>query len=239
MKLKPHVSFALLVGLIVVTNVLAGLFTRDLTAASGWPLLPWVLTAALIVGCFAIIGRVPPVIDWRGVLIDQRNRISLSRLQLVVWSLLVVSAVTTEGVLNAVWGRATPLALGVPKELWILLGLSTASFVAAPMVLAPKADAHALSTKPLNQHAWRDIFYGDDTGNADQVDFSKVQQFFFTIVLVTVYAVALGSTMISTIPSSGILTFPPLDPNFIGLMAVSQIAYIAYKAMPQNRTDAP
>jgi len=238
MGTKPRCCFALLVALIVVVNVLAGFLTKNLIVASGWVLLPWVLTAVLMVGCFAIIGRVPPVVDWRGVLIDQRNRISLSRLQLAVWSLLVISSITTEGVLNAVWGRAAPLALDVPKELWILLGLSMASFVAAPMVLVPKADVNALFTKPLNQHAWRDIFYGDDTGNADQVDFSKVQQFFFTIVLVVVYATALGAIMASTIPSSGILTFPPLDPNFIGLMAVSQTAYIAYKAMPQNRIDA-
>ena len=237
--IKPRIQFALLVGLIVVVNVGAGLLTKDLGAPSGWPLLPWLLTAVLMVLCFAIIGWLPPVVDWRGVLIDQRNRISLSRLQLVVWSLLVISAITTEGVLNAVWGRAAPLALDVPKELWILLGLSTASFVAAPMVLAPKADANTLSTKPLYQHAWRDIFYGDDTGNADQVDFSKVQQFFFTIVLVIVYAVGLGSIMTSTIPSSGTLKFPHLDPSFIGIMAVSQVAYIAYKAMPQNKTDAP
>jgi hypothetical protein len=42
-----------------------------------------------------------------------------------------------------------------------------------------------------------------------------------------------------TIPASEtLLKFPPLDPNFIGIMAVSQVAYIAYKAVPQNKTDA-
>jgi hypothetical protein len=235
--MKPRYQFALLVVLIVVLNVGAGILSMNNKAATGWLLLPWLLTAILMVLCFAVIGRLPPVVDSRGVLIDQRNRISLSRLQLVVWSLLVISAVVTYGALNGVWGRSAPLGLDIPKELWILLGLSTASFVAAPMVLAPKENA--LATKPFGGHAWRDIFYGDDTGNADQVDFSKVQQFFFTVVLVTVYGVGLGSVLMKTIPASEtLLKFPPLDPNFIGIMAVSQVAYIAYKAVPQNKTDA-
>jgi hypothetical protein len=246
MRNVPRYQFAILMLLLVLVNVSAGLMTKKDTGAAGWLLLPWAITVVIMSLGFAIIGKLPvsvggkpPTIDWRCVIIDQRNRISLSRLQLVLWTVLVISAAITEGMLNAVWGRGQPLALNIPKELWILLGLSTASFVAAPLVLDSKADKGSLDTKPPGGHAWRDIFYGDDTGNADQVDFSKVQQFFFTILLVSVYAVAIGSVVMTTVPSSQtLLTFPPLDPGFIGIMAVSQVAYIAYKALPQNKTDA-
>lgn len=233
----PRYKFAILLFLIVAVNVGSGLMTRDNLASSAWLLLAWLLTIFLVIGCFAVIGQLPPRSDWRGVLIDQRNKISLSRLQLVAWSVLVLAAVISEGIINAGWGRASPLALSIPKELWILLGISTASFVAAPLVLGTKGNA--LDTNEVNQHAWRDIFYGDDTGNADQVDFSKVQQFFFTVVLVAVYAVDIGSILAAANPSSTQLAFPALDPGFIGIMAVSQTAYIAYKAVPQNKTDAP
>jgi hypothetical protein len=238
-KVPPRREFACAILVIVAVNVVAGLITRHHVEQQGWPLLtPWVLTVVCVVWCFALIGRLPPIVDWRGLLIDQRNKISLSRLQLVGWSVLVISAVITEGILNAVWGRANPLELGIPPELWVLLGLSAGTFVAAPLVLASKADRGDLATKAPYQHAWRDIFYGDDTGNSDQVDISKVQQFFFTVVLVVTYAAAIGSLIATAIPAETLLTFAGLDPGFIGLMAVSQTAYIAYKALPQNKIDA-
>ena len=114
--MKPRYQFALLVVLIVVLNVGAGILSMNNKAATGWLLLPWLLTAILMVLCFAVIGRLPPVVDSRGVLIDQRNRISLSRLQLVVWSLLVISAVVTYGALNGVWGRSAPLGWISPRS---------------------------------------------------------------------------------------------------------------------------
>ena len=236
-SLAPRFQFALAVILAAGVNIAGGLLSAGEKAATGWMLLPWLATIALLVLCFAIIGRLPPLIDWRGLLIDQRNKIILSRLQLVMWTILVISTILTEGVLNSVWGQAKPLDLAIPSQLWILLGISSTSAIAAPVVLGMKGAA--LDTNAINGHAWRDIFYGDDTGNADQVDFSKVQQFFFTVILVGAYAINIGSVLASAVASSSMLTFPPLDPGFIAIMGVSQTAYIAYKAVPQNKTDAP
>ncbi|HET6183686.1 MAG TPA: hypothetical protein VFA03_08830 [Acetobacteraceae bacterium] len=244
--MKWGVWFLLLIGGIVAVNLLAGLMSAANADPSGWALLPWGATVACLVGCCAIVGGMPVSAagqparpDWRRILIDQRNKISLSRLQLVLWSLLVISAVTTFGMLNALWGSPKPLALNIPHELWILLGLSSASFVAAPMVLETKAGT-CLHTKAEGEYAWWDIFYGDDTGNADQVDFSKVQQFFFTLVLIGVYTIAIGTVLAGAKPAQHpTMVFPALDPGFIGIMTVSQVAYIAYKALPQNKTDAP
>ncbi|MFZ2005681.1 MAG: hypothetical protein WB697_18210 [Stellaceae bacterium] len=235
----PRFRFAGLVLAIVLVNIAAGIVSTAEWFGGPLPkgpcaLAAWFITIVLLMGCFVVVGRIPPVVDWRGVLIDQRNRISLSRTQLVLWTLLVVSAIITEGTLNAIWVEANPLDLQIPSQLWILLGMSSGSAVAAPVVLGIKADANTLSTNALDQHAWRDMFYGDDTGNDDQVDFSKVQQFFFTGVLVMVYGVQLAMIMLGQ-PK---LFFPTLDNGFIGLMAVSQVAYIAYKALPQNKTNA-
>lgn len=243
----PWIRFAFLLALLVVVDLGAGLLIRGQTQAGGLILLPWGVTAAIMVLCFAMIGEIPTGAagcssggDWRRVLVDQRNKMSLSQLQLVLWTLLVISAAFTEGMVNAAWGSHDPLALQIPSRLWILLGLSTTSFVAAPVVLSGKAKTGSLHTKNKGEHAWRDIFFGDDMANADQVDFSKVQQLFFTILLLFVYTVALGSVMVGAVPSKATqLTFPQLDRGFIGIMAVSQTAYIAYKALPQKQTDAP
>jgi hypothetical protein len=97
------------------------------TSLSG--VIAWALTVLLLIGSFAVVGWLPtgnpPISDWRGVLIDQRNKISLSRFQLVLWSLLVIATIIVEGILNAVWGVKNPLQLSVPPQMWILLGLSS------------------------------------------------------------------------------------------------------------------
>lgn len=244
----PHIQFALLVVLIVAFNVLAGALTGGPAGAGIWVLATWLLTGLGLVGCFAIIGRLPPIVAWCGVIIDQRNRMSLARLQLVLWSLLVISAVMTEGTVNAMWslfpdGPKTPLNLNVPPQMWILLGLSGASAVAAPLVLGAKGQ-DKLSVNREGEHAWRDIFYGDDVGNADQVDFSKVQQFFLTVVLVIAYAAEIAAIMLHPSAPPGVtgatamLYFPVLDTGLVALMGVSQVAYIGYKAVPHDATDA-
>jgi len=245
--IAPRYLFVCLIVLLIAANIVTGAMTERDSVPTPWLLLPWGITAACMIACFAIIGKLPvrvagqvSVSDWRSILVDQRNKMSLARLQLVLWSVLVISAALTEGILNSIWGRPEPLNLAIPSQLWIVLGLSSASFVAAPVVLGSKADHKWLHTKAPGQHAWRDIFYGDDTGNADQVDVSKVQQFFFTVLLIISYAVAIGNILVTITPSSATcLSFPRLDPGFVGIMAVSQVAYIAYKAIPQNKTDAP
>jgi hypothetical protein len=86
------------------------------------------------------------------------------------------------------------------------------------------------------------MFYGDETGNADQVDFSKVQQFFLTVVLVVAYATEVVMILLhpsaATTDGKPMLYFPALDTGLVALMGVSQVAYISYKALPQSKTDA-
>lgn len=249
--MKTFWLFPVLVVLIVAVNAAIGIEIRpdfSLAAAAGiWRVMDWGLTIVLLIGCFSVLGLLPsgdpPVSDWRGVLIDQRNKITLSRFQLVLWTLLVVATIIVEGMLNAIWGVKGPLDLAVPHQLWILLGLSSGSAVAAPIVLGMKPPQN-LHTKDPNTHAWYDMFYGDEVGNADQVDFSKVQQFFLTVVLVVAYATEIIMILLTPgIPPGATTTdkmtyFPSLDDGLLALMGVSQVAYIAYKAVPQTKLDA-
>jgi hypothetical protein len=239
--MKTFGLFPVLVVLIVVVNVVAGCYS-SVDAPQLCGVIAWSLTVVLLIGCFVLIGRVPPIVTWVGVLVDQRNKISLSRFQLVLWSLLVIATIITEGILNALWKVPGPLTLNVPSQMWILLGLSSGSAVAAPIVLGMKADKGTLDTNAVMQHAWSDMFYGDETGNADQVDFSKVQQFFLTVVLVVAYATEVVMILLhpsaATTDGKPMLYFPALDTGLVALMGVSQVAYISYKALPQSKTDA-
>ncbi|MDM4769053.1 hypothetical protein [Solimonas sp. SE-A11] len=75
---------------------------------------------------------------WDGVLIDRDNRISLSRLQLIVWTLLLLSALQAVGIFNIpaclTGDMRGPVDVRIPSEIWVLLGLGSFTAVAAPTI---------------------------------------------------------------------------------------------------------
>lgn len=81
-----------------------------------------------------------------GILIDERNQMSLSRFQMVVWMLIILSAYLTialsritAGLLGGEISSITDaLSVGIPQELWVLLGISTVSLVGSPLILSEK-----------------------------------------------------------------------------------------------------
>ena len=199
---------------------------------------------------------------WRGALIDERNRISLSRLQATLWTLLVLSALLSAALTNIRSGQADPLAIVIPGGLWILMGISATSLVGAPLVLSGKKSRNAndeqtkrtldlLARQNVNidtittmgqvivnispQNAcWADLFSGEETGNAAQFDLGKMQLFYFTMILVLVYAVALGSLFVGPVRVIG--TFPEMDTSILALLSISHAAYLANKAIPHSTT---
>lgn len=242
-------SGALIVLLIIVTivvNVGLAVLAAKLTGAHWAPLFAWLATILLIFAIFGEMGRhkaprfnagtrdAPWSLHWLGVLVDQRNRVSLSRAQMLAWTVLVLSAILTEGVTNAILipGGDSLTALDVPGVLWGLIGLSATSAVAAPAVLATKPED--IATRAPRQQNWRDLFRGDDASNADCVDLSKLQFIFLTLAAVLVYAIGIGHSLVAataTHPAS----FPTIGAGFLGLMGASNAAYLGYKALPQKR----
>jgi hypothetical protein len=99
----------------------------------------FVITLGLLTAFVMIAGH-GTVGLWRGVLVDERNRMSLSRLQLVLWTIVVLSGFLTAALWNINLPNAGNLALSiaVPEQLWLLLGISTTSLVASPLILSTK-----------------------------------------------------------------------------------------------------
>jgi hypothetical protein len=75
---------------------------------------------------------------FRGVLIDDRNRLSMSRLQATLWTILVLSGYLTAALSNMFHAQAEPLAISIPQQLWVLLGISTTALVGSPLILSTK-----------------------------------------------------------------------------------------------------
>ena|SRR5215212_9231882 len=108
-------------------------------------LVAWLVIMVLLGACCVVIGRGTTGL-WKGLLIDSRNRMSLSRLQLLLWTVLVLSAFLTIAMFNIRKDpMADPLNIEVPSQVWALLGISTSSFVTAATIKSQKKNMEVTS----------------------------------------------------------------------------------------------
>ena len=74
-----------------------------------------------------------------GVLINERNLMSLSRLQLIIWTVLIVSGFFVIAVMRMKAAEVDqPLSIGIDWHIWTLLGMSATSFVGTPLLYGNK-----------------------------------------------------------------------------------------------------
>jgi hypothetical protein len=171
----------------------------------------WLISAGLIVVFCAAVGF---AISGRpaGLIIDNRNRVSLSKLQAAAWSVLVLSALSTCVFARLKLGVPDAAAVDIPPDLLAVMGISATSLVATPVILSAKSqqtpapDHEAQTASKLGDNVdalssvgkvyarnnpadaqWLDIFRGEEVSNAASPDLSKVQQFLITVVVMIVY----------------------------------------------------
>jgi hypothetical protein len=214
----------------------------------------WVGTAGLIIAFAAIIGKTVNG-RWTGILIDERRVMSLSRFQIIIWTVIIVSAFFTIANARIYAGEADPLAITIDWRLWALLGISSTSLVGTPLILdgkkrkviAPRKEARSLQDITINDNVqgivfvnalpgdarFTDIFEGDEVGNQRYVDMSKVQMFFFTIISALGYIVLLFNMLAAPTPPTGL---PVLPEGLIALLAISHGAYLTNKAVDHTST---
>src|SRR5947209_7598425 len=132
-------ALAILIVLLMVLN-----FALRFHPTANARLVVWLLTTVLSIAAVCIIGI---AVSGRisGLFIDSRNMMSLSKFQMVVWTLVVIPALITAAAANlAQIGAAgvdlmDALKIEIPPELLAALGLSGATMAASPMVLTTKA----------------------------------------------------------------------------------------------------
>jgi hypothetical protein len=221
----------------------------------------WVITTGALTLGALIVGKSISGY-WTGIIIDNRNRMSLSKLQMAIWTLVLLPALITGAASNvagigAEFITGGPLEIGIPNELLAVMGIAGATLAASPVILKTKttsaADPATLAAtqarlnlrpdqsgsdgkvfiKTFRQTAsWRDLFLGDEVGNADTADLGKIQQFFITVLLAAIYLAAIGSMFED---DGAIQSLPKLSEKFVWLLAVSHATYLAYKAAPHTK----
>ena len=224
---------------------IAGGAVANIVLASGVgqsKLAAWLITMLMIVLLCAAIGRAITN-RWDAVLIDGRNRVSLSRLQMMAWTLLVLSALITAAASNLHLADNTgALAIDIRDELLAAMGLAATSLAAAPALLTLKTNAAGQSVAAGNnsqsQASWLDMFRGDEVGEEDSPDLSKIQQFLITLALVGSYGFLIGDMFYDLAAQQKFDAFPELDEKFIWLLGISHAGYLTYKAAPRPGTAA-
>lgn len=257
MSIPKHWGFAAL-PIIVIGAGLAVAASYG-TEYRGWAFLGVLILLAIELAVVGWLVNGRPI----GAFVDNRNRISLSKLQAGAWTVVVLAALATAAIYNLL-GQGdgtdvTDLNIAIPGELLLAMGISATSLVAAPALLSVKADqdphnkSEARSqaadklgvdnvgdngkvvSKPNPEDAsWADLFTGDEVGNAGSPDLGKIQQVLITILLLGAYAGYVYILMSSS--QAPIHELPKLDESFVWLLGLSHAAYLTYKAAPHTQT---
>jgi hypothetical protein len=70
------------------------------------------------------------------------------------------------------------------------------------------------------------------------LDLTGLQNLFFTFILIGVYSVSLGSSLVEQISKGLINESSPLDESFVALLAISHAGYLVPKAI-DKQPEAP
>jgi hypothetical protein len=211
-------------------------------------LFAWMVSALGLIVLAGWIGRqarfeaLDDAPTYWGILIDSRERFSLNRLQLVMWTLLILSNFIGLLVVNLVSDPGA--ALAIPDEILGLLGISAASATVAGAVkdgkdatrpqkiaggkgffariqtrgvLPPGFNVADMAQKP----GFSQIFLEEEGVQSKNrvVSVMKFQNFFFTLALGAVYVVL-------AVKAGG---YPAFDRQVLWLIGISQSGYIGGK----------
>jgi hypothetical protein len=225
----------------------------------------WIIIMLLVLLIILVAGKALTKV-WKGAFVDDRNMASLSRFQLIAWTVLILSAFTEAALSNIRLHAHSPLAIAIPAQIWALLGISTTSLIGSPLILDAKKKRRAnlnqaettLKNRVDARHrddsisnvgqvvtnsnkkdaSWGDLFRGEEVSNADGLDIGKMQMFFFTLLLIVAYAAGLADIFLHG--TGAITKFPILDTSMIALLGISHAGYLANKASNRGgSTTAP
>jgi hypothetical protein len=193
----------------------------------------WVIAALLLLLLAAWLG---PVIKQGlfGILIDERGRYSLSRLQLVLWSLVVLSLLAGVFVGRLLDGPAEEaLNFEIPPELLIVLGISVGSTVTSQVIKNNQDQDHPediAASDASDPPRFAQVFLAEEGAMADRmVDVAKFQNFWFTLILVVGYVAIAINTLASAASPSDITALPGFNDAFLVLLGISHAGYLAGK----------
>jgi len=151
------------------------------------------------------------------------GRPSTSKFQFFLWTAVIVWGYAAVAARRSIDGT-TPGDIGMPTNLFILMGLGAGTALAAKLVTvgrggrAPLADPGARTYRSL---------VADDEGNPA---LEKIQVLAWTLVAAGVFIISVWQVLGSgSTPSS----LPNVDDALLVLLGIGQFAYVGVKALPR------
>lgn len=234
---------ASLLAVLAAGVVLSGWMWPDGRVASGW-----LVTLCLVTAFVLTAGKYCSGL-WRGALLDNRKMLSLSRFQLAIWTVLVLTGIFSAAFNNLAHGKAVDaLDIAISPQLLALLGISATSFIGSPLLKGQKmkgaqsqllqanqarveAKGALVANRDAKDAGWGDLLMAEEAQAYGTLDLGKVQMLLITLVLALVYGFALGECF-STARGS-IRELPELSGGMNMLLGISHSAYLLNKALPR------
>ncbi len=138
MSNKINFGVAAAVGALILLPIANLLLVQHRHVQCAWVVTMFLMMLFCVLAGQKLTGRLP------GLLIDERNVISLSRFQMILWTIVVLSAFITAAFYNIFNNIDSPLSIAIPSQVWLAMGISTASLVGTSLILGQK------SQKPLD-----------------------------------------------------------------------------------------
>jgi hypothetical protein len=241
--------------------IFGGIFVAAWLGQGGvnWLLIALGLAAFVALLGWHITGRIG------GIFINERNLMILSRFQLAIWTIIILSGFFLIAIGRIRAGSDDPLAIAMDWHLWALMGISTASLIGSPLILNSKKDQQPApevmnkaavilkepqaeieknregllySNTDIGDASFADMFQGDEVQNTYHLDLAKVQMFIFTIIAATAYSAALWNLFDQAKGAPGGLEMMPgVSDGIIALLGISHLGFLSSKGVAHTKTQ--
>ena len=244
-----------LIGLVAAIWVIYLLGTKSAISAIAVAWHWFMITMVLFIILTSALVTRNPLFGW---LINEQNRMSLSRLQMVLWTIVLLSAFLTAALANLHFNHIdTAVSIAIPQELWLAMGISTASMVGSGLILENKKGKDPKGVVLRGDGTKRsgvldvkvkpsllDLVHGEEVGNQDKIDLTRLQNLLFTFVLVGAYMASLSAMFVRLVTPTTVIqniadnfpitSFPQLGSSAIALLAISHAGYLTAKAIDKQ-----
>ncbi|MDX3660447.1 hypothetical protein PV646_24355 [Streptomyces sp. ID05-26A] len=191
----------------------------------------WVVSALVIV-LLAVV--VPSRLGTQNVLRDARGRYSLSRVQVMVWTVVLLSLISGMAFGRFAAGQVDVAGFQIPQQVLWLLGISVGSGVVAAGIKVTKSTnrPESVAAYPLGAEGgsfWEMLTAEEGTSAGKSIDLAKFQNFVITVLLVLIYVAQAVSALKAVDVPAGIAGLPSFSDAFLVLLGVSHAGYLLGK----------
>lgn len=190
------------------------------------------LVSALVIVLLAVV--VPGSLGAQNVLRDARGRYSLSRLQMMMWTVVLLSLVSGMAFGRFAAGQVDVAGFTIPGQVLTLLSIAIGSAVVAAAIKVVKSTTRpdSVAAYPRGREGgplWEMLTVEEGASAGKSIDLAKFQNFLITILLLLAYVAQAVAALRAVDNPAGIGGLPAFSDTLLVLLAVSHAGYLLSK----------